>query len=63
MAVTIAGVLAPALTLRISSQVQKFYSDISCLTSYLLFFVFFLHFFFFPPLFFLSTQEVLLKHP
>lgn len=33
MAVTTAGVLEPALTLRISGKVQKRYSDISCLTS------------------------------
>lgn len=33
MAVTVAGVLEPALTLRTSSKVQKRYSDISCLTS------------------------------
>lgn len=33
MAVTTAGVLELGLTLRISSEVQKWYSDISCLTS------------------------------
>lgn len=50
MAATIAGILDPALTLRISSQVQKFYSDTSCLTSYLFLSFFFVSFS--PPLLF-----------
>lgn len=61
MAVTIAGALEPALTLRISSKVQKRCSDVSCLTSCRL--VFFLHSFSFRFFFFKVSRKYFLSFP
>lgn len=60
MAVTTAGVLEPALTLRISGKVQKRYSDISCLTSWSFSSLFISLLLLPPPPFFFSP---LLKYP